>query len=78
LFGPPPPSSSQLVAFVLKIMNGYKFKNESSMTQSDERLFYQRLNEAFKHAYAKRSFFGDLDFLSQNLTDVYNNHFLFL
>jgi gamma-glutamyltranspeptidase len=69
MFGPPPPSSSPLVAFVLRIMNGYGLKSEAAMTDSDTRLVYHRLNEAFKHAYAQRTYFGDIQF-NQNLSQV--------
>ena len=44
-------------------MNGFDLKPESSMTKNELKLTYHRLNEAFKHAYAQRSYFGDPEFV---------------
>lgn len=59
-----PPSSGAILAFILNIMGGYSSNFYSSVQTSVEQtgLFYHRLVEAFKFAYAKRSRFGDEKF----------------
>ena len=43
------------------------------MTKEEQTVFYHRLAEAFKHAYSKRTFFGDEDFV--DLKSVCNKIF---
>lgn len=44
------------------------------MSDDDLKTFYHRLIEVFKHAYAKRSIFGDEDFIDmQSIYDNLNN-----
>ncbi len=67
---PPLPSSGILISFITRIMKGYELKPENKMTKGDWMLFYHRLSESFKHAYAKRTFFGDPDFLNSSYINV--------
>lgn len=61
--GPPPPSSSILVAYILRIMKGFPLKQEKEMSANELSLFYHRLVEAMKYAYGKRNNLGDPDFV---------------
>lgn len=70
LYAVPPPSSGILVAFILKMMSGFKLKNEKLMTKEEKGLFYHRLVETLKHAYAKRSELGDRDFVNLDVQRV--------
>lgn len=58
LYTQPPPSSGILVPFILRIMRGFNIPNVFDSKQQ-ESLFYHRLIEAFKHAFAIRSKLGD-------------------
>lgn len=51
------------IYYHFQIFLGYGFKDEKSMTKEEIIVFYHRLAEAFKHAYAKRTFFGDENFV---------------
>lgn len=42
------------------------------MNENDWSLFYHRLVEAFKHVYAKRSYFGDENFVDMTQVGVLN------
>jgi len=55
------PTSGPILTFILNILEGYGMKEIST-------LFYHRLIESFKFAYAKRSELGDP--LKINITDV--------
>ena len=70
-FVPPPPSGGLITGFILKLMSGFNF---SSIKDQNEKsiLFYHRLVEAFKHAYAYRAMLGDEDFV--DLTQVIISH----
>lgn len=48
----------------------FKFENYTNMNENDWSLFYHRLVEAFKHVYAKRSYFGDEDFVDMTKVRV--------
>ncbi|KAG1653280.1 Glutathione hydrolase 1 proenzyme [Nymphon striatum] len=61
----PPPSSGAVVAFILKIMQGY---NETSNGIADDGLAYHRFVEAMKFGYGLRTEIGDPDF--ENITSV--------
>ncbi|KAH8235546.1 hypothetical protein KR032_002179, partial [Drosophila birchii] len=52
LYSTPMPSSGPLLAFILNIMGG--------MHTDDEYIYWQRVVEAFKHAYGQRTNLGDL------------------
>jgi gamma-glutamyltranspeptidase/glutathione hydrolase/leukotriene-C4 hydrolase len=52
----PLPGSGVLLAFMLNVL-------EDLVTVKDERVMYQRIIEAFKWAYAKRTQLGDPDFI---------------
>jgi gamma-glutamyltranspeptidase / glutathione hydrolase / leukotriene-C4 hydrolase len=68
LYGHPIPSSGLLVPFILKIMYGYNLSPNDIENTNSSALFYHRLIESLKHAYAKRSYFGDDRF--ENMTNV--------
>ena len=55
---------------------GYEFNSDSDMDTDKAVLFYHRITEAFKFAFARRSELGDKEFTAiQNVSWVY--HFLF-
>lgn len=66
--GPPPPSSSILVGYILRIMRGFPLKHENLMSTNEVNLFYHRLVEAMKFAYSKRHYLGDHHFV--NVTKI--------
>lgn len=69
VYGVPPPGSGSLVALILNIMNEYyHFGNEIFKSQEEIDLLYHRLVEAFKFAYAQRTFLGDPKFT--NITEL--------
>ncbi|CAF1456445.1 unnamed protein product, partial [Didymodactylos carnosus] len=53
------PSSGPLLVFILNILQGYKVQPDESQRTDTNALFYHRLVEAFKFAYAARSELGD-------------------
>ena len=57
----PVPSSGALVAFILRLMWGFRPDNStlSGCNENDSALFHHRLVESFKHAFAHRSLIGD-------------------
>jgi gamma-glutamyltranspeptidase/glutathione hydrolase/leukotriene-C4 hydrolase len=63
MFAPPPPSSAPLVAFIYRIMKGFSLRDERNMTQGEVNLFYHRLVESMKHAFAIRGSLGDSEFV---------------
>jgi len=69
----PPPGSGILVAFFMKLLSNYTLNPNETVT-------YQRITEAFKHGYAKRTFLGDpydeevseqVDEVNKNILCVY-------
>lgn len=71
LFSAPPPGSGVLLAFILKILDGYNFDKHSLDSINNTVLTYHRMIEAFKYAYAKRTELGDLNFVNiSNVSDV--------
>jgi gamma-glutamyltranspeptidase/glutathione hydrolase/leukotriene-C4 hydrolase len=59
LYTSPVPSSGVLVGFIMKIMNNYDLGPMKQDEEFDKTLYYHRLIETFKHAYAHRSKLGD-------------------
>jgi gamma-glutamyltranspeptidase/glutathione hydrolase/leukotriene-C4 hydrolase len=55
----PPPGSGVLMAFMMKVLDGYLLNPSSFRTRQESVVTYQRITEAFKHAYAKRTELGD-------------------
>ncbi|CAF2653013.1 unnamed protein product [Rotaria sp. Silwood2] len=53
------PSSGPILIFILNILRGYNILERDLKKTSTSALFYHRLIEAFKFAYAKRSELGD-------------------
>lgn len=76
LYSVPPPGSGLILGFILNIMDEYNL-TESSIDDEHIVLTHQRITEAMKWAYAKRTELGDADFvdvssLARNLTsDAY-------
>ncbi|CAF2972356.1 unnamed protein product [Rotaria sp. Silwood2] len=66
-----PPSSGIILSFILNILRGYGFSPKDLENLTTTTLFYHRLIEAFKYAYAKRSELADP--LKINITDLIQN-----
>ncbi len=62
------PSSGPILAFILNIMSGYNFHSNDLNSIEKAGIFYHRLIETFKFAFAKRSQLGDPSRI--NLTQV--------
>lgn len=58
----PPPGSGLLVAYIIRVLDGFVQEANSSV------LITQRITEAFKHAYGHRTDIGDPRFT--NITEV--------
>jgi Gamma-glutamyltransferase len=56
LYSVPPPGSGVILALILNILNGIVPHKENVTT-------YQRITEAFKYGYGKRTQLGDPDFV---------------
>ncbi|CAF0712388.1 unnamed protein product [Brachionus calyciflorus] len=78
IYSAPPPSSGILVPFIIKLMKHFELKDLDSMSIDEKALFYHRLTETFKHAYSKRTFLGDEEFLDLNklLNDLQNDTYI--
>lgn len=59
LFTQPPPSSGVLIPFIMRIMRGFVIPRDGFENIRQEGLFYHRLIETFKHAFAMRSLLAD-------------------
>ncbi|XP_064616160.1 glutathione hydrolase 1 proenzyme-like [Liolophura sinensis] len=59
---PPPPGSGPVLEFILQILDGYSFTT-GSLDPQEAVVAYHRIIEAFKFAYAKRTYLGDEDFV---------------
>ncbi|XP_012285801.1 glutathione hydrolase 1 proenzyme [Orussus abietinus] len=67
------PGSGAVLAFILNILEGYRFSAASIASMNETVKTYHRIAEAFKFAYAIRSEMGDQDFvdmeeITRNLT----------
>ena len=65
VFGVPPPAGSLVLQYIVNIMDGYGYGNNTSwetMTDAQKIQFYQRFAEAMKYAYARRTELGDSTF----------------
>ncbi|CAF0927283.1 unnamed protein product [Rotaria sordida] len=66
------PTSGPILAFILNILQGYYVhENNIKKSTTTSSLFYHRLIEAFKFAYAKRSELGDPSKI--NITELIHN-----
>jgi gamma-glutamyltranspeptidase/glutathione hydrolase/leukotriene-C4 hydrolase len=72
LYSVPPPGSGVLLGFIMKILDGFKFKPEDIDGIHNTVLTYHKIIEAFKYAYAKRTELGDTSFV--NITNVRCNY----
>ncbi|RXG60978.1 Gamma-glutamyltranspeptidase 1 [Armadillidium vulgare] len=70
MYAPPPPASGIILGYILNILDNYNFTSESL---NDDNLVTtnQRIVEAFKYAYAKRTDLADEDFV--NMTQLIAN-----
>lgn len=60
LFSIPPPGSGVLTAYILNIIDGHLQKrSNTNVPMSRDPVVYQRITEAFKHAYAWRTKLAD-------------------
>ncbi|XP_054274793.1 scoloptoxin SSD14-like [Macrosteles quadrilineatus] len=59
LYSTPPPGSGVLLAFILKILEGFNITPDSMSTLEKKTTTIHRMVEAFKYAYAKRTELGD-------------------
>ncbi|UJR26395.1 hypothetical protein I4U23_007727 [Adineta vaga] len=65
------PTSGPILIFILNLLQGYNLYERGVKQSVPSVLFYHRLIEAFKFAYAKRSELGDP--LKINITDLIRN-----
>ncbi|CAF4311079.1 unnamed protein product, partial [Rotaria sp. Silwood2] len=65
------PTSGPILTFILNILQGYDMHENDLKTPTTSSLFYHRLIEAFKFAYAKRSELGDPSKI--NITELIRN-----
>ncbi|KAK8740381.1 hypothetical protein OTU49_002886 [Cherax quadricarinatus] len=70
LYSVPPPGSGLLLGFILNILDEYNITPES-MNEENFIVTHQRITEAFKWAYAKRTELGDADFV--DMTELTHN-----
>lgn len=62
MFSIDPPGSGLILGFILNILDEYGFTPESM--EGDQKIVtHQRITEAFKWAYAKRTELGDVNFV---------------
>lgn len=59
LHTPPIPSSGCIFTFILNILEGYNFHEESFEHHQEEKLIYHRIVEAFKFGFGMRTKLGD-------------------
>ncbi|ODN04054.1 Gamma-glutamyltranspeptidase 1 [Orchesella cincta] len=64
----PPPGSGILVAFFMKLLSNYSMNPNETVT-------FQRITEAFKHGYAKRTLLGDPEDadVAEQVKELYKN-----
>ncbi|XP_054274765.1 scoloptoxin SSD14-like [Macrosteles quadrilineatus] len=65
LYSTPPPGAGVLLAFILKILDGFDLTPDSVSTLEKTTTTIHRMVEAFKYAYAKRTELGDPDFVEK-------------
>ncbi|CAF0992915.1 unnamed protein product [Rotaria sordida] len=65
------PTSGPILTFILNILQGYDVQRDGLKQSTASSLFYHRLIEAFKFAYAKRSELGDPSMI--NITELIHN-----
>ncbi|CAF3967088.1 unnamed protein product, partial [Rotaria sordida] len=65
------PTSGPILTFILNILQGYHVRENELQQSTTASLFYHRLIETFKFAYAKRSELGDPSKI--NITELIHN-----
>ncbi|XP_013793202.1 gamma-glutamyltranspeptidase 1-like, partial [Limulus polyphemus] len=68
LYTVPPPGCGALVGLILNVLAGYNITQEDVADVTSGVLTYHRMVEAFKYAYAQRTYMGDEKFV--NVTKV--------
>ncbi|XP_063904513.1 scoloptoxin SSD14-like isoform X3 [Zophobas morio] len=71
LYSVPPPGSGALLAFIMNILDGFKFKPSDIDGVQNTVETYHKIIEAFKYAYARRTELGDTSFV--NITNLLHN-----
>ena len=62
MYSVPPPGSGGILAFMLNVLDSYHFSPES-LNSENTVTTHQRIVEAMKYAYARRTELGDSDFV---------------
>lgn len=78
MFGVRPPGSGAILGFILNVMSGYNdLYPKATLTEQGAGIFYHRLIETFKYAYAKRMLLGDeaFDDVKQVVDSLTNDEF---
>ena len=81
MYSIPPPGSGVILGFMLNILDNYNFTSDS-MHAPNTVVTHQRIVEALKYTYARRTELGDEDFVDmtemiRNLTSEVNAHEIF-
>ncbi|KAF2364438.1 Gamma-glutamyltranspeptidase [Trinorchestia longiramus] len=76
LYSMPPPGSGLILAFILNILDDFNL-DAASVTGKASIVAHQRIVEAFKYAYAKRTELGDSDFtdMTELLTQLTSDEY---
>lgn len=66
----PPPFGGIIVATILNILQGFNMTEKNLIGDENAAQTYHRIVEAMKHGFAKRTSFGDPEFMNQATLDV--------
>lgn len=59
LYNFPLPATGSVINFIINVLKGYKFEEQSFQYHNQDKLIFHRLVEAMKFAFAKRTKLGD-------------------